>query len=405
MAVDARNILVTTSRMPFAVDEIRKLGATGHTVVASDTFRASPGSHSRGATRHIVTRSPTGETEEFINDVIAEIEASNIEMVLPMFEEVFYLATHRELLATVAELFFPDFAALALVHNKVTFSQLCLDLGLPVADHVVVNSEQDMLYALERWEQWFARAAYGRGGLDVRTNTGPLADDATLDDVHPNTENPWLVQRYLHGVDRCSWSVAREGRITLHSTYEHPVQIDNRGGIVFESVDAPETLEAAGAIVSELNWTGQISFDFLRTDDGVHYLVECNPRPTAGCTNATAEELDTALFGSVPDRPVVIPAGRKAAIKVALLRDIVKHLSRIGVDTRAARGAEGVYAQWRDPLPMLYSALSLQHVRHYRKALGMDRRSREDLIAAQFYDVLWDGRPIGPATSPTSPLD
>lgn len=388
------SILATTSRMPFAVDQIRKLGAAGNTVVASDTFDATPGNHSRGATHHITTAAPTQAPEAFVDDVVRAIDEYDIDIVLPMFEEVFYLAAHRERLEGRAELFFPDFATLARVHDKVTFAALCDELGLPCAERVVATSDTEFADALDRWEHWFARAAYGRGGLDVLTNTGPLAGAGDPDDVHPTPQNPWLVQKFLDGVDRCSWSVVRDGRVTLHSTYEHPLQIDDRGGIVFASVDAPETLDAVRRIVEATGWCGQISFDFLVTDDGVHHLVECNPRPTAGCTNASTTELHTALFGPVPDEPVVVPAGRKAAIKVAVLRDMVLHLSRARADAHAARGAVDVYAGAHDPLPLLYSVLSLQHVHQYRRTLGLDRASREDLIAAQFFDVLWDGRPI-----------
>lgn len=380
--------------MPFSVDEIRKLGAAGNTVVASDTFGATPGGHSRGAAHHIVTAAPTQEPDAFVADVVAAIERFDVDVVLPMFEEVFYLAAHRDRLEGRAELFFPDIETLARVHDKVTFAELCREVGLPVAEPVTATTDEELTTALGRWDQWFARAAYGRGGLDILTNAGPLAGEGDVADVHPTPENPWLVQEYLQGVDRCSWSVVRDGTVTLHSTYEHPLQIDDRGGIVFESVDAPETLAAAQRLAGELGWNGQISFDYLRTDDGTHHMVECNPRPTAGCTLATADELQTALFGPVPDEPVVVPAGRKTAIKVAVLRDMVLHLRRARADARAARGAEGVYDQAHDHLPMLYTILSLQHVRHYRKALGLDKASREDLVAAQFFDVLWDGTPI-----------
>lgn len=394
MPATAPNILVTTSRMPFAVDEIHKLGAAGNVVVASDTFSATPGSHSRGAAHHIVTEAPTQATAAFIDDIVAAITRYDIDVVLPMFEEVFYLAAHRDRLEGLAELFFPDFDTLARVHDKVTFTDLCCDLGLSCAERVTATSDEDLADALDRWDRWFARAAYGRGGLDVLTNSGPLAGESDVADVHPTPENPWLVQQFLDGVDRCSWSVVRDGQVTLHSTYEHPLQVDDRGGIVFESVDAPDTLEATQRIAGELGWNGQISFDFLKTADGAHHMVECNPRPTAGCTNATADELNTALFGPVPDEPVVVPAGRKSAIKVAVLRDMVLHPLRAIADARAAKGAESVYAQERDFLPVLYTVLSLQHVHQYRKTLGLDRASREDLIAAQFFDVLWDGKPI-----------
>jgi hypothetical protein len=43
---------------------------------------------------------------------------------------------------------------------------------------------------------------------------------------------------------------------------------------------------------------------------------------------------------------------------------------------------------------LLYTVLSLQHVRAYRKSLGIDHKSREDLMAAQFFDVSWDGESI-----------
>ena len=91
---------------------------------------------------------------------------------------------------------------------------------------------------------------------------------------------------------------------------------------------------------------------------------------------------------------MVVPAGRKKAIKVAVLRDMVLHLRRARTDAKAAKGAGGVYGQAHDHLPLLYTVLSLQHVRQYRKELGLDKASREDLVAAQFFDVLWDGTPI-----------
>ena len=393
MATPPVNVLVTTSRMPFAVDEIHKLGEAGNVVTATDTFAAAPGSHSRMATRHVETPSPTQDTAGFIEAIAGIIDEFDIQWLVPAFEEVFYLAAHRDRLEGKAELFFPDFATLAKVHDKVSFSQLCRDVGLPVAESITVTSDAELVEALAHWEHWFARAAFGRGGLDIITNTGPLADETSPSDIHPTPDDPWLVQEYLHGVDRCSWSVVHHGEIALHSTYEHPLAIDDRGGIVFQSVDAPETLEASRKLVEALGWHGQISFDYLVTDDGVHHMVECNPRPTAGCTIATAEELDAALFAPA-GQTVVVPAGRKKMIKEAVLRDMFLHVRKIKDDAQAAKGAGGVYSQPHDHLPLLYTVLSLQHVRQYRKELGIERASREDLMAAQFFDVAWDGNPI-----------
>ena len=389
-------ILATTSRMPFAVDEIHKLGVTGRRVIAADTFSSAPGSHSRGASKHFTVPAPSQETEAFIAAIVDIIDAENVTWLLPMFEEVFYLAYHRDRLLAGhpdLELFFPDFSTLHRVHDKVTFAELCRSLNLPVAESITATNDDELRAATAHWEHWFARAAYGRGGLDVVTNTGPLAAETSLDAVHPTADDPWLVQEYLKGVDRCSWSVVHHGEVVLHSCYEHPLAIDNRGGIVFESVDSPESLHAAQTIARELNWHGQISFDFLVTDDGVHHMVECNPRPTAGCTIATPEEFDAALFD--PGDLVVVPPGRKKMIKAAVIRDVLMHPSHWKTNRAAAKGAAGVYDQRKDHLPLLYSALSLQHVAKYRRQLGVDRKKGEQLVATQFFDVLYDGSSIG----------
>ena len=48
-------ILVTSSRLPFALDMIRKLAERGHDVYASDSYELAPGSHSRHLAGHFVT--------------------------------------------------------------------------------------------------------------------------------------------------------------------------------------------------------------------------------------------------------------------------------------------------------------------------------------------------------------
>ena len=96
-------VLVTSSRMPFALDEIRKLGKAGLAVVASDTFESAPGSHSRYVEESLVTPAPRREPEAFLRAVAEIVETRSVDLILPAFEEVFYLASDRGRLG--AELF------------------------------------------------------------------------------------------------------------------------------------------------------------------------------------------------------------------------------------------------------------------------------------------------------------
>lgn len=334
--------------MFFGLDEIRKFGEISRRggarreVIAAGTFAAAPGGHSRAVSRRVVVPAPRQETGAFIEAVTDLVDRHRIDIVLPMAEESVYLAAYADRFAGRTELFVPEFEAVVTAHNKVTFTQLCEKLGLPVADYVVVTDRPAFEEATGLWPEWFARRCYGRGTLDVATNVGRLADDRRPGPVTPTAAEPWLVQRRLVGFDRCSFSVAHHGEVVLHATYDHTAEVEGHGGIAFESVESPQTLAAAQALAAELGWHGQFSLDFLVTADGTHHLVECNPRPTAGVTLATADEFDTEIFDS-GSQPVVVEAGRRRMVAPALLRDVIRNPRQWRTDLRAARGAGDVY--------------------------------------------------------------
>ena len=111
-------ILITSSRMPFAADMIRKLAERGHEVWASDSYEAAPGSHSRYLEGHFVTASPSGETEKFVDDVETAMREASIELVVPVFEEAFYLATRHPRLSALTSLYVAPFAVLARLQTR-----------------------------------------------------------------------------------------------------------------------------------------------------------------------------------------------------------------------------------------------------------------------------------------------
>jgi len=87
-------ILVTSARLPHALGVIRCLGEAGHEVYASDTFRTSPGLHSEHVKKAIITASPTFDTRTFVGQIADAVKKYGIDLVLPAFEEVFYLSRH-----------------------------------------------------------------------------------------------------------------------------------------------------------------------------------------------------------------------------------------------------------------------------------------------------------------------
>ena len=380
-------LLITSSRMPFALDAIRKLGERGHEVFACDSYAASPGSHSKYLAGHFTTASPSADPDGFAGDVERIARENEIEIVLPMFEEAFYLAAQHERISAVTRLYAPPFRTLAKVHDKGSFQELCDRLEIRTPRTVLAHSGEELREAIRRFPRFFARAAFSRGGVGLLTNTGPLAGHLSPDDCHPTEANPWLVQEFVDGPMHCTYSALHDGRVASHLAYRAPRQWEHSTGIQFLSVDPSDTLGTVERLGSELSWDGQMSLDFIETDEAL-VMIECNPRPTDGVLLMNPEELERGLLGS-EEETLLIPPGREEQLDFALLgqifREPIKELPRSIHDLAKIPGTD---SGWHDALPKLYSFLALAR---FEK---LSLRDREQLFVAMSDGITWDGQPI-----------
>jgi hypothetical protein len=380
-------VLVTSSRMPFALDAIRKLGERGHEIYACDSYENSPGSHSRYLAAHFVTASAAGDPEGFAADVERIAAENEIELIVPMFEEVFYLAAQHERLSAVTRLYAPPFRTLAQVHDKGTFQELCDQLELRTPHTVLAHSQAELEEAIGRFPAFFARAAFSRGGVGLCTNTGPLAGHLPPGDCHPTEANPWLVQEFVDGPMHCTYSALHDGRVASHMSYRAPRQWEHSTGIQFLSVDPDDTLPTVERLGSELSWNGQMSLDFIETSEGL-VMIECNPRPTDGVLLMEPEELERGLLEPEKETSLV-PPGREAQLDFAVFAQIFKEPLRETPKTiHDLAMIHGTDHGWRDAMPKLYSFLALGRF----EKLSM--RDREQLFVAMADGITWDGQSI-----------
>lgn len=389
-------MLLTSSRLPFSLALIRGLTSAGHEVYAADAYEVASGSHSRYAAGHLVTAPPATETERFVDDVERFAAEHSIDRVVPAFEEAFYLATRRDRLGEVTELFTPPFATLARLHDKASFTAIAQRLGLPLPETVVVRSPGELREAIGRWPQWFARACFSRGGVALLTNSGPLADHTKIEDVTPSEAQPWLVQPYVEGPMQCTYSTLRDGRVLTHLCYRAPRQWEHSTGISFTTVDPEPTLPIVEALGRDLRYTGQMSLDFVVSPTGLN-VIECNPRATDGALLMHPEEMAAGLAASAGldgepgdgRPPVLVPAERTAQLDFAVFGQMFteppREWPRSIHDLVAIRGSD---SGWHDELPNLYALLTLGH--HAR----LNLRHRRALLAAMADDIAWDGQPI-----------
>ena len=374
--------------MPFALDLVRKLHAGGHEVYASDTFASAGGSHSGALAGHFVTASAEHATEQFIDDVEKIVRDHGIEMVLPAFEEAFYLATAHDRLDPITTLYTGPFSDLARLHDKGTFQRLAVELGLPAPETVVARSDADLADAIARWPRWFARAAFSRGGVALLTNTGPLADRMKPEDVHPSDDEPWLVQPFVDGPMNCTYSTLHDGHVTAHCTYAAPRQWHHSTGIEFEAIDGGPSLAIIETLGRHLGYTGQLSFDFVDRGEAGLTLIECNPRPTDGVLLMSPEQLVDGLMNPEQETTMVEPGKLvelSFAVFASMFGDGVRNIPSSIHDLLHVKDPN---SGWHDHLPTLYSALSLAH----HAKVGW--REHKGLFEAMADDMSWDGDPI-----------
>ena len=388
------NVLVTSSRMPFALDEIRKLGRAGHRVHAADTFYSAPGSHSRYVSDRFEVTPPESSVKRYIAEIDDLVRRWEIDLIVPCFEEVFYLARHRARLPARGRLFAAEFPLLARLHHKASFHALARQLGLRTPATTVVSDVEHLVEALERTPRYVARPAWSRGGIEVLANAGPLAGLIAVDDCEPTPARPWVVQEYVDGIDLCTFSVARHGHLVAHCTYVHPKEIEHTGGIVFESVVDRQALAWARRLVEATGYHGQISLDFRRGRDGL-VVLECNPRPTAGVHLMPQWMLIEGILGHGDGVPMVVPAGVRRLYASALVRDALLHPRQLRSDLAYLfSDAADIYAEAGDRLPALFQVLSYGQVLSYRLRHHGPERSMTKLMAAYFEGIRWNGEPL-----------
>jgi hypothetical protein len=158
--------------MPFALDEIRKFGRRGHRVFAADTIRAAPGSHSRWVAARERVAAPQYRPERFIADMRRLVEVYAIDLIIPCFEEVFYLMRHEDELG--APVFAPGLELLARLHNKASFNRMARELGIDAPDSSLASDDLSLAEHISSSTSRRASASWrGRCSRAARSISSP----------------------------------------------------------------------------------------------------------------------------------------------------------------------------------------------------------------------------------------
>lgn len=376
-------MLVTAGRVPCSVGLVHALARYGAQVHVADSYRFAAALHSSSAAAAHIVPPPASDPIAFVDAVARIVNDRDIDLVIPSFEEGFYLARYADRIPV--PVFAPDFMAVQRLHNKAAFLDLCAELDLPAPASVVATSRSGLQDALRRFEHYLARPAFSRGGAHCLTNHGPRAGEMTVDEVHPTEQNPWIVQEFVAGDDASTLSIVRDSKVLVHCVYEPLIEATGGFSVRFTSADDFGTLPIVEKVAAHFGTTGFLSFDVRRTADGF-VMLECNPRLDAGIFVTPPEWVGEAVF-SDPGVTRMVEAGIKRQYDAILLsRGEIQIPLRERV--RLLLTEPDALATGGDLLPAL---LFYTGHRHWN---GVASREHLDYGSAFVEDVSWDGAPM-----------
>lgn len=381
-----RSVLILGARAPVALDHARRFAAQGWRVHVADSVSMRLSSTSSAVSGSVMLPSPRFQGFDFCRALDRYATEHRIDLILPTCEEVFFLSRYRDRLPQACAVAVDEFEKLKRLHSKIAFLEEARGCGFDVPKSASVTT-------LGEAREWAAarpcviKPEFSRFGVFVRIYREGIPrhvpDLAAM--------GRWVVQDCCEGTELCSYSIAADGQLLAHQVYRPTYRLGRSSSYYFEPAVEPRIETCVRALVAATQFTGQISFDWIRDTEGRCFVLECNPRATSGLHLFDSQDaLPEALLGN--DTTLVrarVPQPRMIAALMATsgLWDACRRgvLSEWWRDFARARD---VIASTGDRRPTVGGLADIAS--YTRLAI----RQRCSLREAATRDIEWDGQPI-----------
>jgi predicted ATP-grasp superfamily ATP-dependent carboligase len=382
------NILFTGGRSTVTLHLTRLFNQGGYKVYIADSIKDNLSGASKYAEKNLLIPSPAIETEKFIDALIDIIKKYNIQTLIPTCEEVFYISRWKEKLDPYCFVFTASIEVLTRLHSKYQFINLLKDLGLPNPQTKLLTSAKELSDQLDKIEKFVLKPEFSRFASQVLIND---KSPEKLAKVKISEKYPWVFQEFLQGQAFCSYSVVQEGKVLAHSIYPSIYCAGQGATVYFESAIVPEIDDIVFKIAKVLNYTGQLAFDFIRSDrDGCYYPIECNPRPTSGVHLFSAKENLPLAFKQNIRLNNMIRSGstNTGVVSMAMILYCLPKIKTVkgGADfIKKMLFSKDVIFQVKDLKPFFIQFKALSHL------VSEARKDKTTILEASTKDIEWNG--------------
>lgn len=281
-------VLVTGARMWYAINTIRLLAEGGHEVFAADSNKLSGGLYSRHLKGKFIYPSVSENGEAFVRFVMEKIEEMEIDVLCPTFEEGFVFSKHSDLLQGRVKMIVPSYQHIRLLHDKFSMTNYARSLGISVPRTTLLEN-------FEPTSSIFPVVIKPRNLRSAEGVSKVNSQDEFIKCSKDLDGNKYLVQEWKHPYQICTSGLAYNGQLIGNVIYHNLREYPESGGIgtCRISIECEEVLSNVKKIVSDLNYSGFISMDFLHDrNSNAYYLVDVNPRMSPGLLVAYTSGVD-----------------------------------------------------------------------------------------------------------------
>jgi hypothetical protein len=356
-AAEPKTILLSGGKMTKALALARAFHRAGHRVVLveSPKYRRPGPSFSRAvdAFHHVPEPDDPGYARRLVEIVCAERVDVYVPVPSPLSARFDALA--KAALSEHCEVLHLGPEEIDQVDDKYEFALTAADLGLPVPDSHRMASAAEVAefdFPAEGGPYILKSIAYDPvRRLDLTPLPRPSAaeTEAFAAGLPLAPENPWVMQRFVAGEEFCTHSTVRHGRVQVHCCCRSSASQLN-----YEMVDVPEIEAWVRRFVGALELTGQLSFDFIRGEDGRYYAIECNPRTHSAITMFYDHPgLAAAYLDDDAEEVRPLPGSRPTYWLYNEAWKALRHPRRAGEVWRTIRAGKEAVFDWDDPLPFL----------------------------------------------------
>jgi predicted ATP-grasp superfamily ATP-dependent carboligase len=272
-------ILLSEGASTSAREAITALGLAGHHVEVCDPDPHCLARFSRFV-RKLHRCPPLGaDPQGYLAFILERIAGGQFDVLLPIHEQGLLLAKFQAQIRRHAAIALPRFDSYLRAHNKLGFSQILAELGLPQPVTRVVSSASELMPAKR-----FPMVLKTPVGTASR-GTWMVKDDAQLTKAIADIEaadgfaDKLIVQDVVEGESQQAQAVFANGRLIASHAYRQIARGGGGGTSIKESVSNPVVHGHLARIGEHLAWHGALSVDYIvDRASGTPSYFDCNPR-------------------------------------------------------------------------------------------------------------------------------